>query len=287
MRGWAAVALLALAGCVPAAGQVEPGRRPGLRIMSLNPCTDALLAELADREQIVALSAYSGRLGQSSMDVALARSYPSTDGSLEEVIVAAPGLVVSGAFTPPATRAAMARLGLPLREFGMANTVEESEAQIREMAQIVGHPERGEALVARIEAALRAARPSGQPVGALVWQGGGLVAGPGTLISDLLRRTGFAPLSATRGLGQADYLPLEKVVADPPRVILAVGHGAEDGARDGEGGREGNRSLSHPVLSALPGVSRVRLDPALEYCGGPTIIRAAGRLAEIRRGLGA
>ena len=285
MRGWAALAVLALGACVPAAGQVEQAKRSGLRIMSLNPCTDALLAELADREQIVALSAYSRVPEQSSMDVALARRLPSTGGTLEEVIAAGPALVVSGAFTPPATRGAMARLGLPLREFGMASTVEESEAQIREMAGIVGHPERGEALIGRIEAALRAARPVGRaarPVSALVWQGGGLVAGPGTLISDLLRRTGFEPLSATRGLGQAQFLPLEAVVIDPPRVILAVGHGAEDG----EGAREGNRSLSHPVLADLPGVSRVRLAPNLEYCGGPTIIRAAARLAQIRRGLG-
>lgn len=274
--------MLALAGCVPAAGQVEPARRPGPRIMSLNPCTDALLAELADRDQIVALSAYSRNPAQSSMDVALARSLPGTDGSLEEVIVASPALVVSGAYTPQATRAAMARLGLPLREFTMAATVEESEAQIRTMAAITGHPDRGEALIARIEAALRAARPGGGgPVPALVWQGGGLVAGPDTLISDLLRRTGFAPLSATRGMRQAQFLPLEAVVADPPRVILAVGHGAEDG----EGGRETNRSLSHPVLDALPGTRRFRLEPNLEYCGGPTIIRAAARLAQIRRAM--
>jgi len=284
MRGWSVLAFLALAGCVPAAGQVEPARRASPRIMSLNPCTDALLAQVADRDQIVALSDYSRQPGVSSMDVALARSFPGTDGSLEEVIVAAPGLVVTGAFTPPATRAAMARLGLPLREFGMASTVEESEAQIRDMAQIAGHRERGEALIAQIEAALRAAAPPpGQAVPALVWQGGGLVAGPQTLISDLLRRTGFAPLSATRGMGQAQFLPLEEVVADPPRVILAVGHGAEDG----EGGREGNRSLSHPVLASLKGTSRFRLDPTLEYCGGPTIIRAAQRLAQIRREVGA
>jgi len=167
-------------------------------------------------------------------------------------------------------------VGLRLEEFGMAATVEESEAQIRRMATMVGHPERGEALIARIDQALRAAAWRGPPVTALVWHAGGLVAGPQTLISDMLTRTGFIPISATRHLEQAQFLPLEAVVADPPQVVLAVSRGA---------GGEGARGLSHPVLVGMAGLRRFPLDPALEYCGGPTIIRAVRRLAQVRRAM--
>ena len=273
-KRWAILLGLAVGACAPVARPDDAGAR----ILSLNPCTDAILAELADPGQIVALSAFSRDPAQSSMDIGLARHWPATDGTVEEVIAARPSLVVAGGFTPPATRAAYARLGVPLVEFGMATTVADSVGQIRQMARLTGHPARGEAMVARIERALQSAAPprGAQAIPALVWQGGGLVAGPHTLISELLVRTGFVPISATKGLTQSQFLPLEAVVADPPAVILAVSHGA---------GGESGRSLSHPVLGGLRATQRFTLDPALEFCGGPTILRAAARLAEIRRSM--
>jgi iron complex transport system substrate-binding protein len=62
-------------------------------------------------------------------------------------------------------------------------------------------------------------------------------------------------------------VPLEQVLADPPRVIIASGS---------------ERMLTHPVLRRLKGVRYERLDPALLYCGGPTVIRAVERLGAIR-----
>ncbi|MBA3054329.1 MAG: ABC transporter substrate-binding protein [Sphingomonadales bacterium] len=245
-------------------------------MVSLNPCTDAILAEVAAPGQIAALSAYSRSPASSSMDVAFARRLPATTGTVEEIVALRPDLVISGNFISPATRSALARLHIPLAELPIASSVDESIAQVRRIARLTGHPERGEALVARIESALReAAAPSGPPVSAIVWQAGGIVPGDATLIADLLRRTGFTSLSATRGLGQADYLPLERMLADPPRVILAAGN-----ARSAE-----DRLLAHPALAALTHTAREPLAPALLWCGGPTIIPAAARLAQVRRAL--
>lgn len=209
------------------------------------------------------------------MDVALARSLPTTDGTVEELAVLRPALVLGGSMTPPATRAALARLGIPLVEFPIASTLAQSEAQVRRIAALSGQPARGEALVARMEAAIRdAAPPAGHAtIAALIWQGGGMVAGQGTLVSELLGRTGFSNFASARGLTQAQVLPLERVVADPPGVIFVAGnvHSQED------------RLLRHPALGRLGQTRTVPFDPALEWCGGPTVIRAAGRLAEIRR----
>lgn len=265
-----------LAACVPGAAREGPVPS-GPRIVSMNPCTDAILAEVADPAQVLALSSYSRDPASSSMDAGFARRFPSVSGSVEEVVALRPDIVVSGNFHGPATVQAFRRLGIRLVQFPIAGTVEESRAQVRQIAALTGQPGRGEALVARIDAALAAAAPppGAAPVAALVWQSGGIVPGEGTLIADLLRRTGFASFSASRGMGQADVLPLEEVLADPPRLILAAGdsHASED------------RMLSHPALARLDGTARARLDPALLWCGGPTIVRAAGRLAEVRRGL--
>lgn len=210
------------------------------------------------------------------MDLARAKAMNAVSGTVEEVLALRPAIVIGSSFTPPGTRMALERLGYRFEAFGLAGTVEESREQVRRLAQIAGHPERGEALVARIDAALAAAAPPpGPPIKAVVWQSGGIVPGQGTLIDDLLRRTGFINYAAQRGLHQADVLGLEAMLADPPQVIFAAGNLYS----------EEDRLLSHPALAALAGTRRAAFEPRLLWCGGPTIERAAARLAEVRRSL--
>lgn len=258
----------------------EPQAKAHPTIVSLNPCTDAILAEVADPAQILAISHYSKDPRSSSMDAVTARLLPSTRGTVEEVLSLRPDLVLGSTFVDPATASAYRRLGLHFEPIGMASTIAGSRAQIRQIAAMTGHPQRGEALVARIDAALAAAAPpiGANPVPTVVWQSGGMVPGDGTLIADLLRHTGFVNFAAARGLGQADFLPLEKMLADPPGLILVAGQTAETGRGD-------DRVLSHPALRALTQTTRAQLNPKLLYCGGPTIIAAAHQLAQVRRKL--
>lgn len=269
----AGIALLMLAGCSAA-----PAREAAVHptIVSLNPCTDAILAEFADPGQLLAISHYSHDPAASSMDLATAWRFPAVSGSVEEVLALRPDVVVASDFLAPATASALERLGMRLERVPFVSTVADSVAEVRRLAALAGHPERGEALVARIEAGLaKAAPPPGAPVPAIVWQSGGSVPGEGTLIAELLTRTGFANAAAARGLGQADLLPLEAMVASPPRVILAAGN-----PRANE-----DRLLAHPALARLGGVTHARFDRALLWCGGPVIPKAAARLAEVRRAL--
>lgn len=273
----AALALLAvLAACTRAPVADAPRPRPA--IVSLNPCSDAVLAEVADPAQVLAISHYSHSAASSSMDLSAARQFRATTGSLEEVLALRPDVVVADPFFPVSAADALAAQGIALVRLPIAASVATSRAQVAQLAALAGHPVRGAALTARIDAALaRAAPPPGAPpVSAVVWQSGGIVPGPDTLVGDLLRRTGFRSLSAARGLRQADVLSLEAMLADPPRVILAAGNPRA----------QEDRLLAHPALAALRHTRRERLDPALLWCGGPTIVRAAARLAEIRASIG-
>ncbi|MBX7500094.1 ABC transporter substrate-binding protein [Qipengyuania sp. YG27] len=267
MRRLLPALVLLLAGCAGAEPtRVAESERP--TIVSLNPCTDAVLAEVTVPGQLLAISHYSKDPRSSSMDARTAARFAATGGTVEEVLALDPDLVVAGSFLAPATRAALEDFGVEVATFDIARDVASSEAQVRDLAALAGDPEAGEALVAQIEHALSEAAPAtGEPVEILLWQPGGIVAGEQELVSDLLRRTGFANVAPRRGLGQADYVALEDVVATPPRVLLVAG------------GEVGQR---HPVLDRLPQMRREAFDTSLLYCGGPTIIRAAERLAEIR-----
>lgn len=267
----ALAALLALAGCGGVEAERTADRRP--TILSLNPCTDAVLVAVADPRQVAALSHWSRDPASTSLPLAVARRFPVTGGTVEEVLARRPDLVLASTFLDPATRGALDRLDIRVEAFGIAATVAASVAQVRRIAALAGNPQAGERLVAEMEAAMARAAPAPgtPPIDTVLWQPGGIVPGRGTLIAELLERTGFANGAARRGYAQADYLPLEEVLADPPELLLIAGR------ETGQG---------HPALGDLPRTRREALDPALLYCGGPTVVRAAERLRRLRQGMG-
>ncbi|HEY7807307.1 MAG TPA: helical backbone metal receptor [Croceibacterium sp.] len=263
----AAVGLLAGCGAQPAPSSAA--HHP--TIVSLNPCTDAILAEVTAPGQLLAITHYSHDPRATSMPLAEARRYRATGGTVEEVLALDPDIVVASSYLDPAAANAFRRLGIRVEAVGIAATVAQSEAQVRRLAALAGEPARGQALVARIDHAVAAAHRSGEGVTALVWQEGGLVPGPDTLVAQLLHNSGFASLSAARGLGQGAYLPLEQVLADPPRLVIAAGD---------------ERMEHHPALRHVKGVRYAAIAPNLLFCGGPTIPRLAARLTELRDGMG-
>lgn len=254
--------------------------RPAVpRIVSINPCIDAILMHVADPAQIAGISHYSQDPRATSIPLAQAMRFTATSGTAEEVVALRPDVVMATAPVAPATVAALARMRVRLIQFPIPASIAQSEAQVRDVAAAAGHPARGTALAAAIDAA---ARPSKRPpLGALILSGGGLVPGGGTLADEMLTRAGFRNMSAGYGLKQWDILPLEYLIARPPRVLLSVGL-AE--ARFDSGG--GDRLASHPALARL--ARRIVVAPyptRLLNCGGPTIVAAMARLRAVRNGV--
>ncbi|MGB3472388.1 MAG: ABC transporter substrate-binding protein [Erythrobacter sp.] len=270
-----ALAASLLAGCAPADGggaATAPDHpRPAIlapTFVSLNPCLDAILVEVALRDQVLALSHYSRDPEGSSIDLNLARSLPYTGGTAEEVIALAPDIVLASTFMAPATKAALERSGLRVETFGSAATVEESMAQVKRIAALAERPLAARGLT--LSVILQRAPAFDEPVSAMLWQPGQIVPGEATLIAEHMRWAGFSSHSAARGLGQADHVSLEAVLADPPDLLLIAGDAA------------GQR---HPMLDTLTGTRVESFDPSLLYCGGPTIVRARDRLKRIRESM--
>ncbi len=266
-----AVALVSVAAI---GGGATPAPRP-LRIVSINPCVDAVLMRIADPGSIVAISRYSQDPRATSVPLAWARRFRVTSGTAEEVVALQPDLVLAGGHVDPSTLIALRRMNVRVATFAVPVSIEESVAQVRDLARDVGQPARGEALARQIEGA--AAPLPGPAVPALIWQGEGLVPGKGTLADALLTRAGFQNQSARYGLKQWDVLPLEYLLARPPRILFSA---SGDMARD--------RLSRHPAVARL--ATRIRIAPypmRLLTCGGPAIIEAMARLKAARRSLGA
>lgn len=261
-------------------GQTSAEQAPAhpQRIVSINPCIDAILLEIADPRQLVAISDYSHDPRATSVPLEQAQHFPAVRGTAEAVIAADPDLVLAGPHVAIQTIDALRRLGIPLMQLPVANSVEESEQQIMQIAERIGRYPHGRQLNSRIDTALKSAQWHGSPLPALIWQSSGLVPGKGTLADDLLQRTGFLNMSSVMGLSDWDILPLEGLLTHPPAVVLAGQANMEAGDTDV------NRMLSHPALRKAGQHIRIAAYPSnLLHCGGPVIIRSVARLAQIRR----
>ena len=283
-------ALLALSGCA-----AQPTIAPG-KIVSNNPCLDAILAEIADPASIGAVSRWSQDEASASAPLVWARAYPAVGDAAEEIILARPRLVLSGNLASSGTNAALAKAGVTVAAFGVPASVDESLAQVRAVAQAIGRVEAGERLVERMEAALspntarpelveglsyssatkegkavlrqaQHERPSSLSPTALIWQAGGFVAGAGTVQDEMLARAGFLNASATYGLKQWDVLPLETLIQSPPDVIFMPVKAS---------GEEGRTLAMRETLAArLKGRTRIVPFPdRLLFCAGPTMVEA-------------
>lgn len=273
----AALALLAWAAAAHAAS-TPPTARPAPRIVSLNPCLDAILLDVADPSQIAALSHWSADPASFAM-AERARGFRHVSDDAETVAALRPDLVLVGGAASRPLADVLSRLGIASAAFQVPETVAASEAQVRRVAALAGHPARGEALVARIEAALQAAAPApGEiPLSAVVFEDRGMVSGPHTLMDELMARAGLRNAAPRYGLARTGELSLERLAADPPRVLLSgrLAPGEPDWA---------DRVLSHPALASLrPRLRRESFPQPLMFCAGPVLIPAAAALARARR----
>lgn len=280
------LALALLPGCsapVRAEGEGEASaqstHRP-TRIVSMNPCVDAILREVADPAQIAAISHYSHDPRAASVPGAWARRYPAVGDAAEDVLSARPDLVIAGPHIAPDTLAALKRMGIPLLSTSVPATVAESRAQIAQIAARIGQSEKGRALNDRIGRAVEEARvdaDSGPRPRALIWQDGGLVPGPGTLANGLLEDTGFRSAATQMRLAQWDMVSIEQLLLSPPDVVMTGADGMES-----DGASRGGAAL-HPALAKAGAHILIAPFPSsLLHCAGPTIIEAAEHLSGIR-----
>ena len=274
MGGWPGVILAGLKraaaalSCWLALGVPGHASDAPARIVSINLCTDELLLALADPAQIAALSIYATDPTLSYF-AEKAQQFRHDAAAAETVVGIAPDLVLAGRFTKRATRELLKQLGYRLVELDAAHSVADSVAAIRQVAALVGHPERGESLVADIAAAraraeailgAQSTRPS-----VVFYQRRGYVTGGDTLTSELLGIVGLANQGGALAGKSGGFVPLERLVAEPPDylVVSSLVPPAED---------QGSALLAHPALLRLyPPAKRIVLPEKLTVCGGPSL----------------
>ncbi|MEE8445406.1 MAG: ABC transporter substrate-binding protein [Alphaproteobacteria bacterium] len=277
-RGFSgAAALLGLAlAALPAGAAGRPAR-----VVSINLCADQLVLRLADRAQIASVSWLAAEPGRSAMARAVG-DLPLNRGTAEEVIRHDPDLVIAGRHSARPAVAALRRLGRRVLDLALPTDFAAIGAQIRRVATALGQPARGAALIAQMERRLARLKPPGvrvRPV-AVFYQPHGFASGPGSFEHALLGAAGFDNLARRLGLGPLGHVPLERLIAARPDMIVNwSGQDARPSlARD---------TYRHPALGRLIPPIPVAVLPAMLWsCASWYSVAAVERLAALRESLG-
>jgi iron complex transport system substrate-binding protein len=245
------------------------------RIVSFNLCADQLVLALADPEQIAGLSPYAADASTSVM-TEQARAYPRLQWQAESTIALGPDLVLIGDSDRPVTKHILRSQGLQLHEITLIADLDTARRQVREVAAVLGHPQRGEKLIAGIEAARARLHAAPKPpfTTALLVNRGGYTAGERSLAAALLMEAGLKPPDGAPP-GYGGYVQLEKLLVLHPDVIV-LNNEPRDAAD------QGSYNLTHPALNVLyPPERRIILPARYTLCGGPALIAALDYLTEL------
>ena len=132
-------------------------------------------------------------------------------------------------------------------------------AVIRDAAAALGVPERGEALIAEMDARLARVRARAAGAQALYVTPSGVTAGPGTLVHHLLAAAGLDNFQSQGGWRP---IPLERLAYEVPDLVAAASFGARSNHEDAW------TPTRHPVARR-----RIRSVPVAALDGGATVVR--------------
>ena len=235
----------------------------GPRVVSMNLCTDQLVMMLADPDQIVSLSPMAMDAHSSALRDT-AGQFTQNSGSAEEIYLSKPDVIVAGLYTEKASVHMLQSLDLRVEIFDPADSFDAVRANIVRLAEVIGHPDRGQAMVADFDAGL-AALQSGiaQRPRAILYHANGYTSGAQSLSNDILTAAGFENLAVELGLTWGGTVPLERLIMIDPDVVIT--------GRPFPGHSRGEEILRHPALAPLKMSAHT---DARWVCGTPMVLDA-------------
>ena len=244
--------------------------------MSLDYCADQYVLEFVPRERIAALSPDSR--SSFSYHRERARGIPQVRPNAEEVLALQPDLVVRAYGGGPGAASFYRRAGARVAQIGFGADPAGVRDSLLRAAEALGAADRGRSLAAEFDRRLVLAaedRGRGAPTGgrpaALYLTPGGVTAGPGTLIHQLLAAAGFDNFTTDPGFRE---VPLERLARERPDRIAAAFYDAPEA----HGGHWS--AARHPLVrSLLDEIPVTRLSGAWTACGGWFVIEAVEALA--------
>ncbi len=210
---------------VDATGQRVPARSY-MRIVSASTIADQVLVEILPRSRLVAVTAHTHRMSPTPWRYEGLQALEVAD-DVEAVIRLRPDLVVVSNVMESRRVARLREAGVTVFDLGPMHGLVSLLDDVRTLAALVGVPERGEALAARVSRRYRNIADGGfLDAGIYLGVVGGQIYGgaAGTNFHDVLIGAGLRDRAAERGLRGWPPLTSEEILAlDPPWIVTSAG----------------------------------------------------------------
>lgn len=265
--------ILLLLSLLTVAGWVLGADTPPSRVVSINLCTDQLLLMLADADQIASVS-YLSLQPESSFVAEEAKRYPVNHARPEELLALDPDLILTVEFTDRRLIGLLENLGYRVAQLPMPTSISGIENNIRHLAELLGQPARGAALIHKMRSALSQIPP--QPANprpkALFYQPRGYTSGDSTLQNEALVLAGWSNLATKIGISGYSSIDLESLLLGQPDQIFTSTYTEETRSL-------AQKQLHHPALRRITH-NRPIIEIPFKYwiCGGPMIADAVAEL---------
>ncbi|UVI39330.1 ABC transporter substrate-binding protein [Qipengyuania spongiae] len=269
----AALAVLALSACSQG---VEHGGGAPRRIVSLDYCADQYVLKFADRQDILALSPDAEK--RFSYMRAAAAGIPTVRPRTADVLALKPDLVVRSYGGGQDIAGFLNELGVSVVQVGSPQTIAEVRAEVLRVGTELGKPERAKALAEDMDQRLAAlANREGLHRTVLYMTAGGVTAGEGTLVHELLLAAGLENFQDRPGWNP---LPLERLAYERPDLIAAAFF--EEKTSQVDSWSAARHPVARAQLRELPVVS---LEGSWTSCGGWFLLDAVEALAKSGEGM--
>lgn len=188
--------------------------------------TDEILTGLVPLERIAAVTCLADDEGISNITAQAGEIAGRVGNSAETVIALQPDLVIASTVYPVERLQLIREAGIPVYIYQAPGTIDEIQQAILEIAQVVGQPEAGAALIRQMNDELEqiarvvAKVPEAERLCVLRFSLLGGSGGKGSLFYDICRYAGVKNGAAIAGLNRHELLAKEQIVAVNPDIFF-------------------------------------------------------------------
>ena len=236
---------------------------PQARVITTNICIDSLVVALIGTESLVAVSALANddRYSHISDEV---KDLQKVTFNAEIIYALNPSLVLASNFSSAKTKSALKKLGVNVRLISFARSVEDIEKNIFILGKLLNAESRAQELTRLLKTPKVNVKNIKQLI-ALQYSTNRFVHGRNSLISSIIRRSGFKSYSEFLGYNQGRYISAEALVKSAPDVLILDG--------DKSFSNKSGSPLYHPaLLKANSKTKALFIETKHWSCGTPKVV---------------
>ena len=261
---------ISLASTPMTASASDRNTNPQTRVITTNICIDSLVVALIGTKNLVAVSALADddRYSHISEEV---KDLKKVTFNAEVIYALNPSLVLASNFSSAKTKFALKKLGVNVRLISFARSVEDIEKNIFILGKLLNAERRAQELTELLKSPRINVKITKQLI-ALQYSDNRYVHGRNSLISSIIRRSGFKSYSEFLGYNEGRYIPAEALVKSAPDVLILDGNNSFSD--------KGGHPRYHPaLLNAASKTKALFIETKRWSCGTPKVVNLISRLS--------